>query len=193
MVKVYTLDGITPVVSPLSFVHPSAVLIGDVIVGPGCYIGPHASLRGDVGRITIEAGVDIQDGCVLHTYPEADTVVEVDGHVGHCAVLHGCRVKRNALIGMNAVVMDNAVIGESAMVAAMAFVKAGMEVPAGTLVAGIPAKVIRALTPEELTRKGEGTALYQALARRSLATMIQTEPLTEVAPDRRRWTLRDME
>ncbi|MEI8259322.1 MAG: phenylacetic acid degradation protein PaaY [Deltaproteobacteria bacterium] len=193
MVKVYAIDGIVPVVSPEAYVHPTAVLIGDVIVGPGCYIGPHASLRGDFGRITVEAGANIQDGCVLHGFPEAETVVEVDGHVGHCAVLHGCRIGRNALIGMSAVIMDNAVIGESAMVAAMAFLKAGMIVPAGTLVAGIPAKIIRALTPEELTRKVEGTALYQSLARRSLATMVETEALTVAAPDRPRWKRSDLD
>ena len=66
----YSLDGLTPVVDPSSFVHPQASLIGDVIVGPRCYIGPHASLRGDFGRIVLAAGCNVQDGCVLHCFPE---------------------------------------------------------------------------------------------------------------------------
>jgi phenylacetic acid degradation protein len=111
-------------------------------------------------------------------------VVEEDGHVGHGAILHGCVVQKNALVGMNAVVNDNAVIGESAIVAAMAFVKAGMIVPPRTLAAGVPAKVVRALTDQELKWKIEGTQSYQELARRSLATMVETEALA--APERGR-------
>ena len=137
---VYSLDGVVPVVDPTAFVHPSAVLIGDVIVGPGCYIGPAACLRGDFGHIEVRAGANIQDTCVLHGYPGLGTVVEEDGHIGHGAVLHGCRVERNGLVGMNAVVNDNAVVGDSAIVAAMAFVKAGMVIPPRTIASGVPAQ-----------------------------------------------------
>lgn len=189
---VYAIDGVTPVVHSTAYVHPTAVLIGDVIVGPNCYIGPACCLRGDFGRLDIRAGANIQDTCVLHAYPGHDTVVEEEGHVGHGAVLHGCRLQRNALVGMNAVVNDNAVIGESAIVAAMAFVKAGMIVPPRTLVAGIPAKVVRALTETELTWKVEGTKTYQDLTRRSLATMHATAPLTEVEADRKRLDLPEL-
>lgn len=189
---VYAIDGVTPVVHPTAYVHPTAVLIGDVIVGPDCYIGPACCLRGDFGRLDIRAGANIQDTCVLHAYPGHDTVVEENGHVGHGAVLHGCRLQRNSLVGMNAVVNDNAVIGESAIVAAMAFVKAGMIVPPRTLVAGIPAKVVRALTETELTWKVEGTKSYQDLTRRSLATMQATVPLAEVEPDRKRLDLPEL-
>src|SRR5512143_1116728 len=136
---VYAIDGVTPVVHPDAFVHPSAVLIGDVIIGPHCYVGPCASLRGDFGRLILERGANLQDTCVMHGYPGTDTVVEEDGHVGHGAVLHGCRVGKNALIGMNAVLMDNAVIGESCIVAAMAFVKANVSFPPRSLIAGVPA------------------------------------------------------
>src|SRR5678816_4291123 len=171
---VYEIDGITPVVDPTAFVHPSAVLIGDVLVGPGVYIGPCASLRGDFGRLEVRAGANIQDNCTMHGFPGTDTIVEEGGHIGHGAVLHSCVVQRNALVGMNAVVNDNAVIGESAIVAAMAFVKAGMIVPPRTLVSGVPAKVLRTLTDAELAWKVEGTEAYRELARRSLATMRAT-------------------
>lgn len=190
--KVYAIDGIVPVVDPTAYVHPSAVLIGDVIIGPGCYVGPCASLRGDFGRLILERGSNIQDTCVMHGFPGTDTVVEEDGHIGHGAVLHGCRVGRNALVGMNAVIMDNAVIGEASIVAASAFVKAGVEIPPRMLVAGMPAKVIRPLSDEEIRWKSEGTATYQDLARRSLATMQETVPLTAIEPGRKRIHMPDV-
>lgn len=166
--------------------NPSAVLIGDVIVGPGCYVGPCASLRGDFGRLILERGANLQDTCVMHGFPGTDTVVEEDGHIGHGAVLHGCRIGRNALIGMNAVIMDKVVIGEEAIVAASAFVKAGAEIPPRVLVAGVPAKVIRPLSEDEIRWKGEGTATYQDLTRRCLASLYETTPLTAVESDRKR-------
>src|SRR3954453_22849873 len=103
---VYSINGVTPVVDPTAYVHPSAVLIGDVIVGAGCYIGPCASLRGDFGRLEIRAGANIQDCCVLHGFPGTDTVVAEGGHIGHGAILHSRRIERNALVGMNAVIND---------------------------------------------------------------------------------------
>ena len=186
MAKVYAIDGVIPVVDPTAFVHPTAILIGDVIVGPGCYIGPAASLRGDFGRLILHRGANLQDTCVMHGFPGTDTVIEEDGHIGHGAVLHGCVVKRDALIGMNAVVMDGSVVGESAIVAAMAFVKAGFEVPPRMLAAGIPAKLLRPVSDQEIAWKREGTADYQRLAIRSLKTMREVEPLAAIEPDRPR-------
>jgi phenylacetic acid degradation protein len=191
--KVYSINGITPVVHPTAYVHPTAVLIGDVIVGPGCYVGPCASLRGDFGRLVLEEGSNVQDCCVLHGFPDKDTVIEVDGHIGHGAVVHGARIGRNAMVGMNAVVNDNAVIGESAIVGAMAFVKAAMVVPPRTLVAGIPAKIIRELTDEEIAWKREATRSYQDLTLRSLATMQEAVALAAPEPGRGRITLPRME
>ena len=83
--RVYAIDGIVPVVDPTAFVHPTAVLIGDVIVGPGCYVGPCASLRGDFGRLILERGANLQDTCVMHGFPGTDTIVGEDGHIGHGA------------------------------------------------------------------------------------------------------------
>ncbi|MBL8492362.1 MAG: phenylacetic acid degradation protein PaaY [Rhodocyclaceae bacterium] len=189
MVKVYSIDGVTPVVDPTAFVHPTAVLIGDVVVGPGAYIGPCASLRGDFGRLTIGSGANVQDCCVMHSFPGAEAVVEEDGHIGHGAVLHGCIVRRNAMVGMNAVVMDKAVVGESAIVAAQAFVRAGMEIPARHLAAGTPARILRELGDEEVAWKSEGTRFYQELSRRCLATLVETEALSAEEPGRKRLDL----
>ena len=187
--RVYAIDGLVPVIDPSAYVHPSAVLIGDVIVGPGCYVGPCASLRGDFGRLILGRGANVQDTCVMHGFPGTDTVIEEDGHIGHGAVLHGCRIGRNALVGMNAVIMDNAVLGESSIVAACAFVKTGLEIPPRSLVAGVPAKIIRMLSEQEMAWKIEGTLTYQNLTRRSLATLVETTALAAVEPDRKRLEL----
>ena len=186
MPKVYAIDGLTPVVHPAAFVHPSAVLIGDVIVGARAYIGPCACLRGDFGRIVVEEGANIQDTCMLHGFPGKDTVVGAESTIGHGAVLHGCVVRRGALIGMNCVVNDNAEVGEDAVVAALAFVKAEDVIPARALVVGIPGKVLRTLSAQELRWKKDNMHLYQQLAVRSAKTMREVEALTEVEVNRKR-------
>src|SRR5919205_1114036 len=186
MPKVYAIDGITPVVHPSGFVHSSAVLIGDVIVGARAYIGPCACLRGDFGRIVVEEGANVQDTCMLHGFPGKDTVVGAEATIGHGAVLHGCIVQRGALVGMNAVVNDNAEVGEEAVIAALAFVKAEARIPARSLAAGIPARVLRQLSDEELRWKHDNMLQYQQLAERSAKTMRQVEALTRPEPDRPR-------
>jgi phenylacetic acid degradation protein len=145
-----------------------------------------ASLRGDFGRLILEEGANVQDTCVMHGFPEDDTVVEVDGHIGHGAVLHGCRVGRNAMVGMNAVVMDKAVIGAESIVGAAAFVKAGMVIPPRSLVLGAPAKIMRAVSDEEIAWKSYGTRQYHDLNVTSMKTMREVEALTEPEPDRKR-------
>jgi phenylacetic acid degradation protein len=186
MPKVYAIDGIVPVVDPSAFVHPTAVLIGDVIVGARAYIGPYASLRGDFGRIVVEDGANIQDHCMLHGFPGKDTVVGAEATVGHGAILHGCVVRRGALIGMNCVVNDNAEVGEHAVVAALAFVKAEGRIPARALAAGIPARVLRELSDGEIRWKDDNMQLYQELAVRSATTMQLVDALTTAEPNRKR-------
>ena len=190
---VYSLEGIIPVVHPDAYVHETAVLIGDVIVGPGCYIGPNASLRGDFGRITVEQGANVQDTCVMHTFPGKDCVVGRDGHIGHGAVLHGCHIGINAMIGMNAVIMDDAVIGESSIIGATAFVPAKFECPPKSLVVGAPARVKRELSDKEVAWKHRGTQEYQQLAVRCRESLVRTEALTEPEPDRGRMKVDDLE
>jgi phenylacetic acid degradation protein len=112
--------------------------------------------------------------------------IEANGHVGHGAILHGCRVGSNALIGMNAVIMDGAVIGAESFVAALAFVKAGFAVPPRTLAAGIPARIMRELSDEDIAWKSAGTVEYPQLTRRCLRSLQAVEPLPVPEPDRRR-------
>ncbi|WP_462384086.1 phenylacetic acid degradation protein PaaY [Pseudomonas sp. Marseille-QA0892] len=180
----YRFDDYIPVVHPTAYVHPTAVLIGDVIVGPRCYVGPLASLRGDFGRLVLEEGANFQDTCVMHGFPGSDTVVGRNGHIGHGAVLHGCVIEEDVLVGMNAVVMDRARIGARSFVAATAFVKAGFECPEQSLIVGSPATVKRTLSDDEVAWKRAGTAEYQALAQRCLQQMAECTPLAEPEPDR---------
>jgi phenylacetic acid degradation protein len=189
MPKVYAIDGIVPVVDPGAFVHPSAVLIGDVLVGARAYIGPCASLRGDFGRIVVEEGANIQDHCTMHGFPGKDTVAGAECTIGHGAILHGCVVRRGALVGMNCVVNDNAEVGEDAVVAALAFVKAQARIPTRSLAAGIPARVLRELSEDELRWKRDNMRLYQQLVVRSSSTMTLVEALTAPEPGRRRFDI----
>ncbi|HPE61523.1 MAG TPA: phenylacetic acid degradation protein PaaY [Thiolinea sp.] len=183
----YALEGIRPVVHPDSYVHPTATLIGDVIVEAGCYVGPGAVMRGDFGRLILCEGANLQDTCVVHGFPGTDTIVERHGHIGHGAVLHGCHIGENALVGMNSVIMDGARIGHSTIVAAMCFVKAGMQVPDRHLVAGTPGRVIRELRDDEIAWKITGTRQYHELSVRSMKSMVETTPLAAVEPDRPRF------
>ncbi|MDN3919920.1 phenylacetic acid degradation protein PaaY [Roseateles violae] len=187
----YSIDGVIPVVHPSAHVHPTAVLIGDVVVGPGCYIGPAASLRGDFGRIVIHEGANVQDTCVIHGFPASETVVEANGHIGHGAVLHGCVVRHDALVGMNAVVMDEAEVGAYSIVAACAFVRAGLKLPEKSLIVGAPAKVLRELSEDEIRWKRAGTETYQRLAQRCHESLREVAPLSQEEPDRPRLPVSD--
>jgi phenylacetic acid degradation protein len=182
----YEIDGVIPVVAAGAFVHPSAVLIGDVVVETDCYIGPTASIRGDFGPIVIGAGSNVQDGCVLHSFPDRELVLEKESHIGHGAVLHGCVIASGAMVGMNAVVMDGARVGERALVGAASLVRAQMTIPAEHLAVGNPVTVTRPLDQQTLRWKANGVKVYRELAKRSLATMRETAPLAEIPIDRPR-------
>ena len=187
MENIYSIDGIVPVIDPSAFVHPTAVLIGDVIVGQNCYVGPNASLRGDMGQIILKPESNMQDGCIAHTFAGGCTILEEAANVGHGAVLHGCHLGKGVLIGMNAVIMDDAYIGDYAFVAALAFVKANFSVPTRSIVAGIPAKVVSEVSDEELRWKKLGDKDYQNIIRRCHASLKQVQPLESIDnPDKPR-------
>ncbi len=188
---IYSLEGLVPVIDPGACVHETAVLIGDVIVADGCYVGPNAVLRGDFGRVVVEEGANFQDTCVAHTFPGKDCIIEVDGHIGHGVVLHGCRIGRNAMIGMNSVIMDDAVIGAESIVGAMAFVRSGFTCPERSMVVGSPARIIREVREDEVKWKSLGTREYQQLGGRCLASLERAQPLTEPEPDRPRIKVSD--
>lgn len=191
MADVYSCNGITPVIDPAAFVHPSAVLIGDVVIAAKCYIGPCAVLRGDFGRVLINTGANVQETCVLHSFPNQHVVVEADGHIGHGAILHGCHIGKNVMIGMNSVVMDKAVVGENSIVGALCFIKSGQQIPPASMVFGSPAKVVREVTQDEIDWKKKGTAVYQLLAEKGGWNLERTEPLTSPEPNRPTYVMPD--
>jgi phenylacetic acid degradation protein len=182
----YEIDGVIPVVAAGAFVHPSAVLIGDVVVETDCYIGPTASIRGDFGPIVVRAGSNVQDSCVLHSFPGRELLLEGESHIGHGAVLHGCVIGSGAMVGMNAVVMDGARVGARALVGAASLVRAEMTIPAEHLAVGNPVTVTRPLDERTLRWKANGVKAYRELAKRSLASMRETTPLVETPINRPR-------
>lgn len=182
----YRYLGLTPVVDPESFVHPTASLIGDVIVGPGCYIGAGASLRGDFGRIHVVGDSSVQDNVTVHSSPAAEVVVGRGSTIAHGAVLHGCILGENVLIGMSAVILDNAEIGRECLIAALSLVKADSQIPERSLVVGNPAKVVKTFEAHQVTWRNDGQGEYQELARQSLVDFTECEPLPAPEPDRPR-------
>ncbi|MGJ8664369.1 MAG: transferase hexapeptide repeat family protein [Marinicella sp.] len=173
----YEIDGVKPVIDPTSFVHPTASIIGHVVIGKHCYIGPHASLRGDFGKIILEDGVNFQDGCIAHGFPEGVTRVRKNGHISHGAVLHGCDIGENCMVGIQTVIMDNAKIGKECMIAALSYIKPNFEAPARSIIAGSPATVKKQVSEQQIKWKSVGTGIYQNLTKRCLNTFKSCEPL----------------
>ncbi|MGW3650097.1 gamma carbonic anhydrase family protein [Streptomyces sp. NPDC000878] len=138
-----------PKVDEEAFVAPTSTVIGDVTLEAGASVWYGAVLRGDVERISVGADSNIQDNCTLHADPGFPVTIGERVSVGHNAVVHGATVEDDCLIGMGATVLNGAVIGTGSLVAAQALVPQGMQIPPGSLVAGVPAKVRRNLTDEE--------------------------------------------
>ncbi len=165
---IYEFGGGRPIIDPTSFVHPDAVIIGHVLVGPGCFIGPGAYLRGDWVSIEVGAGSNIQEACTIHGYPGTEVHLGADSHLGHGCIIHGARLEDNVLVGMNAVIQDGAVLERGCMVGSGCVVPAGFVVRAGGLAVGVPARVIGDVSPEQAENKRMGTQWYQELAQRCL-------------------------
>lgn len=174
---IYSFNGVTPIVHESAYVHPQAVVTGQVSIGRDVYIGPGAALRGDWGAIEIADGCNVQENCTVHMFPGVTVVLEEGAHIGHGAIVHGARIGRNALVGMNAVVMDNAVVGPGCIVGALCFVPAEMIIPERSVVVGNPAKIVKAVSDEMLAWKTEGTAYYQRLPAELHATLREAAPL----------------
>jgi len=146
-------EGKEPRLGKRVFIAENAAVIGDVVLGDDCSVWYGTVIRGDVHSIRIGARTNIQDNCTLHVTQGTHPVhIAEEVTIGHAAVVHGCTVERRALIGIGSRVLDGAVIGELALVGAGALVPEGMQVPSRTLVVGVPARVKRPLTQEEIAR-----------------------------------------
>ncbi|MET8977231.1 gamma carbonic anhydrase family protein [Streptomyces sp. NPDC004539] len=159
------IGGREPKIDAEAFVAPTATVIGDVTLGAGASVWYGAVLRGDVESIAVGAASNIQDNCTLHADPGFPVRVGERVSVGHNAVVHGATVEDDCLVGMGATVLNGAVIGAGSLVAAQALVPQGMVVPPGSLVAGVPAKVRRELTPQEREGVTLNGTVYAELAR----------------------------
>jgi carbonic anhydrase/acetyltransferase-like protein (isoleucine patch superfamily) len=153
------------------FVAENAAIVGDVELGNDCSIWYSATIRGDVNFIRIGSRTNVQDNCAIHVnHDRWSTVIAEEVTIGHGAIVHGCTIHRGALIGMGSRVLDGAVVGESALVGAGALVPEGMIVPARTLVVGVPARVKRPLTEDELAALEASWKHYVDYKERYLAT-----------------------
>ncbi len=176
----YEFNGIKPVVDNSSFVHPQAVVTGNVIIGKKCYIGPGAALRGDWGQIMIEDGCNVQENCTIHMFPGITVLLKEGAHIGHGAIIHGATIGKNCLVGMNSVIMDNVHLGDECIVGALTFIKQDEQIPARSLVAGNPGKIIKQVSDEMIQWKTEGTTLYQALPGELFESWAACDPLREI-------------
>ena len=181
---IFSFRGMVPVIDPSAYVHPQATVVGHVTIGPDCYVGPHAVLRGDWGKIVLEKGCNVQEGCVLHMFPESTVWLEEGAHVGHGAMVHGARLGRNCMVGMNAVVLDDAVIGAESIVGALSLVRAQSEFAPRSLILGQPATVKGEVSDRMIEHKTEGTALYQALPQDCQDLMEEVKPMTSLPEER---------
>lgn len=163
MALIRKLRGMEPRVGAGTFLAETAVLIGDVMLGEGCSVWYGAVLRGDVNTITVGDRTNIQDGAVIHTLYKnspnpSQTVIGSDVSIGHNAIVHGARIEDRCLIGMGATVLDNAVVGTGCIVAAGALVLSGAVLEPGGVYAGVPAKRVREVSPEQQAHIIERTA-----------------------------------
>ena len=186
MAHILPHHGVSPRVHPTAFVAPTAVLIGDVEVGPEASVWFGAVLRGDhpAHGIRIGARTSVQDNCVLHVSERGPTVVGDEVTVGHGSVFESCEIRRGCLIGMNAVVLHGALIDEYSLVAALSVVSEGMQVPRSTLVAGVPARVRKELTGESASWVKDSAGHYVELSRSYLSQRIgMPEAPQDIATD----------
>lgn len=161
---ILTFAGHVPQVAESAWLAPNAYLIGDVTVAARASVFYGAVVRADMAAVTIGAGSNLQDNVVVHTDTGFPTSIGASVSVGHVAVVHGCTVEDHCLIGMNATVLNGAVIGAGSLVAAGTVVLEGTVVPPRSLVAGVPGKVRRPLTDEEVAHVTRNAAIYEELA-----------------------------
>jgi len=159
MAIIRSLRGIDPIIGEGTFVAENAVIVGDVTIGRDCSIWYSAVLRGDVNTITVGDRVNIQDGAVIHTlYKKSVTEIGDDVSIGHNAIIHGARVEDKCLIGMGATLLDNVVVSTGSIVAANSLVLTGTVIEPGSVYAGVPAKKVKDVTPEQVKDIIERTA-----------------------------------
>lgn len=172
MATIVSFEGREPVIDESAWLAPTAVVIGDVEIGPEASIWYGAVLRGDFDRIVVGAGTSLQDNAVVHVAPGHPTLIGNRVTVGHGALLEGCRVEAGAMVGMGAVVLRDAVVGAGALLAAGCVLPERRRAEARCIAAGTPARVVKRLEGEVADRVAEGSSEYADLARRYRASAV---------------------
>ena len=168
----YTLDGIAPQVDDTAWVAPDANLIGKVVLEENASVWFGCTLRGDNEEIRVCAGTNVQENVVCHTDMGFPLTIGAGCTIGHKVMLHGCTIGENSLIGMGATILNGAKIGRNCLIGAGALITEGKEIPDGSLVMGVPGKVVRALDEAAIEGLRKSALGYQANARRFAAGLV---------------------
>jgi carbonic anhydrase/acetyltransferase-like protein (isoleucine patch superfamily) len=180
---IYEFDGRVPAISAAAYIAPTAVIVGDVTIGPDCYVGHGAILRGDYGTIVIGAATAIEEGVIVHARPQDRTVIGERVTVGHGAMIHNATVHDGATIGMRAVVSDFSVVGEGALIGELSLVKRGQQVPARAIAVGAPVRVIGEVGLAQSDMAVWAKELYVDLAHRYEAALREIPRAQVRAPE----------
>lgn len=163
----YEFEGKRPAIGKSCFIHPQAVVIGQVEIGDQCYIGAGAVVRGDYGKIVIGAGSNIQENCTMHSEPDTIAILEENVLIGHAAIVHGpCLIKHNAMVGMGSIISSGGELGEESLLAAGSVLPPGKHIPPRKVAMGNPARIARDLDEYNVTYNKIAIKLYQDLALR---------------------------
>ena len=166
---IYEFEGKRPKIGASSYVHPTAVIIGDVVIGEQCWIGPNVTVRADVNQIRIADGSNLQDNVVVH----GNTTLGPYSHIGHAAVLHGCTLAEHVLVAINAIVLDGATVGDWCTIAAGAVVAPRAEIPAFKMVMGVPASIVGEVPRSRIDNFDPETNSYLSFPHRYPAGMVE--------------------
>lgn len=172
---VYEFEGKRPRIDATAFICPEATIIGDVVIGKGCYVGPGARLRGDWGAIVVGPFSNVQENCIIHAAPGVTTVLAERSHIGHGAILHGPVLEEHVVVGMGAIIMDDVKIGAGCCIGAGALVTAGTVVPPGRLLLGVPAKDHGKIDQEMEKYLEYATGVYIALPPRCFNGLVELD------------------
>ena len=170
---IYAFDGKRPCISKNAYISDHAVVLGDVKIEEDCYVGPGAILRADYGRIEIGIGTAVEEGVLIHVFPDCTCRIGERVTFGHGAIIHASSIGDLAVIGMGAVVSIDTTIGERTIVAEGAVVRMKQAIPPGVVIAGNPAKVIRKVTPDDEKRWRDGKQHYVDLVKKYLKLGVQ--------------------
>ena len=172
---IYQFEKKVPKIAKTAYVHPQAVIIGDVEVADHCFIGAGAVLRGDFGRITVGRGTSIQENCVIHAGEQEGVSIDSDVIIAHGAILHDATIKSYVLVGMGSILMSRVFCEDHVLIAAGSVVKENFHIPSNVVVAGNPARIVKPLSDEQKKQIHEGVKTYQDLVKRYKGSVLRDD------------------